>query len=45
MVILCKINQNSKICFYYIILFYNLRINLRLENGKKTLLNIEKVVG
>lgn len=38
--VLFKINKNSEICFYYIILFFYLAINLKIKDNKELLLNI-----
>ena len=43
LIILVKINKNSKLYFYNTILFFYLLISLRVKNNKKFLLNIKKV--
>ena len=43
LIILVKINKNSKLHFYNTILFFYLLISLRVKNNKKFLLNIKKV--
>lgn len=43
LVILFKIDKNSKINFYYIILLFDLAVNLKIKSGEELLFDDKKI--